>query len=211
MLIIGAKGFASEVFSVLMDNNYQEEIFFYDDVNRYDKNFLYGKQINTSINQIEFNNEIFSNHFTIGIGNPKLRKLLDEKFTLRGFELISVISNKAFISNFNVKIESGVVILPFASISPNVVIGRGAMIYYNSIITHDCIIGDYVEISPGATILGNCQIGSLTHLGSNCTILPKIKIGNNVIVAAGAVVTKDVPDNCMVAGIPAKVKKIYND
>ena len=44
------------------------------------------------------------------------------------------------------------------------------------------------------------------------TILPGVTIGNNVIVAAGAVVTKDVPDNVIVGGVPAKViKTIEND
>ncbi|MCZ3393024.1 sugar O-acetyltransferase, partial [Enterococcus faecium] len=44
------------------------------------------------------------------------------------------------------------------------------------------------------------------------TILPGVTIGNNVVVAAGAVVTKDVPDNCLVAGVPAKViRKLDND
>lgn len=38
-------------------------------------------------------------------------------------------------------------------------------------------------------------------------ILPGVKIGNNVVVAAGAVVTQDIPDNVLVAGVPAKIKK----
>jgi len=48
------------------------------------------------------------------------------------------------------------------------------------------------------------NIGNDVWLGGNVTILPGVKIGNNVVVAAGAVVTKDVPDNCVVAGVPAK-------
>ncbi|MDO4565403.1 MAG: DapH/DapD/GlmU-related protein, partial [Clostridia bacterium] len=48
-------------------------------------------------------------------------------------------------------------------------------------------------------------IGNDVWIGGNCTILPGVTIGNNVIVAAGAVVTKDVPDNCVVAGVPAKI------
>lgn len=50
-------------------------------------------------------------------------------------------------------------------------------------------------------------IGSDVWIGGNCTILPGVTIGNNVVVAAGAVVTKDVPDDCVVAGVPAKIIK----
>lgn len=39
-----------------------------------------------------------------------------------------------------------------------------------------------------------------------------IRIGNNVVIAAGAVVTKDIPDNCIAGGVPARViKEIEND
>lgn len=50
-------------------------------------------------------------------------------------------------------------------------------------------------------------VGEDVWIGGNCTILPGVTIGNNVVVAAGAVVTKDVPDNCVVAGVPAKILK----
>ena len=50
-------------------------------------------------------------------------------------------------------------------------------------------------------------IGDDVWIGGNCTILPGVTIGNNVIVAAGAVVSKDVPDNCVVGGVPAKIIK----
>ena len=56
------------------------------------------------------------------------------------------------------------------------------------------------------------HVGKDVWIGGNATILPGITIGNNVVVAAGAVVTKDVPDNCLVGGVPAKViKNIEND
>lgn len=49
-------------------------------------------------------------------------------------------------------------------------------------------------------------------IGGNVTILPGITIGNNVVVAAGAVVTHDIPDNTLVGGVPArKIKHIEND
>ena len=50
-------------------------------------------------------------------------------------------------------------------------------------------------------------IGENVWVGARAVILPGVKIGNNVVVAAGSVITKDIPDNCLVAGVPAVVKK----
>lgn len=50
-------------------------------------------------------------------------------------------------------------------------------------------------------------IGNDVWIGTNVTLLPSIKIGNGAIIAAGAVVTKDVPDYAIVAGVPAKIVK----
>ena len=55
-------------------------------------------------------------------------------------------------------------------------------------------------------------IGNDVWIGGNVTILPGVNIGNNVVVAAGAVVTKDVPDNSLIGGVPAKIiRELVND
>ena len=48
-------------------------------------------------------------------------------------------------------------------------------------------------------------LGKRVWVGAHATILPGVRIGDNAVVAAGAVVTKDVPANTVVAGVPAKV------
>ena len=48
-------------------------------------------------------------------------------------------------------------------------------------------------------------VGNDVWFGGNVTVLPGIKIGNNVVIGAGSVVTKDIPNNCIVAGNPCKI------
>lgn len=72
-------------------------------------------------------------------------------------------------------------------------------------VMHDCIINDFVTIAPNAVILGRVVIDEETYIGANSTILPETNIYKNVIVGAGAVVTKNIiePDTKYV-GIPAR-------
>jgi sugar O-acyltransferase (sialic acid O-acetyltransferase NeuD family) len=208
MLIIGAKGFAKEVLEVLHDLNLLNDICFYDDVNTTPPVKLFGQfPILKTFQEAEVYLKTIDNQFTIGIGNPLLRKKLFDKFSAIGGELISTISPLASIGSFDVQIGNGTNVLSGAVFSNGSKIGKGSIVYYNSVITHDCVIGDFVEISPSVTILGRSKVGSFTQIGSNSTILPDIKIGENVIIGAGAVVTKDIPDNCLAIGIPANVVK----
>ena len=59
----------------------------------------------------------------------------------------------------------------------------------------------------GPTEVKPIRIGPGAWLGANCTILPGVTIGAGAIVAAGAVVTNDVPPDCLTAGVPAVVKR----
>lgn len=208
MLILGAKGFAKEVLEVFHQLTKLENIAFYDDVNENIGDNLYGLfPILKNESEVKYFFSEYGNDFTIGIGNPELRFILAKKFISLGGNLVSIISNKAIIGSYDVKIENGCNVLDHAIFSNSVRVGRGCIVYYNVTITHDCEIGNYVELSPGVTLLGSCKIGSFSQIGAHAIILPKIKIGNNVKIGAGSVVTNDIPDNCVAVGVPAKVIK----
>jgi sugar O-acyltransferase (sialic acid O-acetyltransferase NeuD family) len=208
MLIVGAKGFAKEVLEVLQQLNKLHDLVFYDDVNDDVSEKLFGQfPVLRTIEEASVYFKTIDNQFTIGIGNPILRKKLCDKFTTLGGVLTSTLSPLAIIGTFDVKIGDGSNVLSGAVFSNGTILGKGCIVYYNSIITHDCTIGDFVEISPSVTLLGRSQVGSYSQIGSNTTILPDIKIGKNVIIGAGSVVTKNLPDNCVAVGIPAQIIK----
>ena len=149
MLIIGAKGFAKEILEICHQNDQLENLHFYDDVSPESPNKLFGCfPIIKNITDAEHYFNYIDNRFTIGVGNPKIRQILFEKFHSIGGEIVSTISSKAEIGSYGINIGKGANILAGAKISNDVNIGKAPIIYYNSIITHDCTIGDFAEISP---------------------------------------------------------------
>ena len=69
------------------------------------------------------------------------------------------------------------------------------------VLAHD----DSTRIYTGYGRVGKVVIGDRVFVGANSTILMNTRIGNDVIIAAGSVVTKNIPDNSVVAGVPARV------
>ena len=92
----------------------------------------------------------------------------------------------------NTMVEGLVYIPPLSRIGKNVFIGPAASLTNDPYPPSDKLIG--VTIKDGAII------------GSRAVIKAGVTIGQNSVVAMGAVVTRDVPDNVLVAGVPAKVK-----
>ena len=203
MLVIGSKGFATQLFDVLYQLNLNENISFYDDKDSQEK-IVWGKYNvlkNTKQAQQYFEKD---NRFCLGIGKPSTRKILFEKFSSLGGKCQTIISPFAHVGSVDVIIGEGSTILTNAIIESTSTMGMGTLVNLSVTITHNNCIGDFCEFSPGVHVSGNCIIGNNCYFGTGAVVLPKIKIGNNVIIGAGSVVTKDVPDNTIVVGIPAK-------
>jgi len=130
------------------------------------------------------------------------------------------VGNNVVISHYTnlygCELADDVFIGPFVEIQSNVKIGNRSRVSSHTFICSSVIIGEDVFIAHGVMFTNDkfteekndwiertTIIGNNVRIGSNATILP-VKIGNNVVIGAGAVVTKDVPDHCVVKGNPAR-------
>ena len=118
-----------------------------------------------------------------------------------------------------VSIGKNAVIMMGAVINIGAEIGEGTMIDMNAVLGARATIGKNVHVGAGAVVAGVLEPPSATPviieddvlIGANAVVLEGVKVGKGSVVAAGAVVTEDVPENCVVAGSPAKVIKTKDE
>lgn len=201
MIVAGAGGHALELLDILISQGKDQNLFFYDDIN----DLILFKNRHPVIHKKEDLKQILSidSEFLLGTGNPKTRNYFYNLFKQMGGIHISIKGKGIAFSNFSKSYEADIFNLCF--IGADTEIGKGTLINTGAQVHHEVKIGEFCDINPGAVLLGKCEIGDLSNIGANSTILPKISIGKNVIVGAGSVVTKNVPDDCIVVGVPARI------
>lgn len=87
--------------------------------------------------------------------------------------------------------------------------GIGVVIHSDAEIGDNCVIGQHVTVGGGNNRYpGVPKIGNNVYISHGAIVFGGITIGNNVTIGANAVVTKPVPDNAIVAGVPAKILRI---
>lgn len=192
--------------------------------------------IKGNINDIIFDPEMktfLSENSGVLFGDWKIIQPLLEKYhdQLEDYVVENDRSNSAIplldTKNLHARIEPGAIIREHVEIGKNAIIMMGAVINIGAIIGEGTMIDMNVVVGGRGTIGKNCHIGagaviagvieppSATPVivedhvvvGANAVLLEGVRVGKGSVVAAGAVVVDDVPENVVVAGIPARVIK----
>jgi sugar O-acyltransferase (sialic acid O-acetyltransferase NeuD family) len=145
----------------------------------------------------------------VGVGQIKSsgpRRRLYLRLKDIGFSLPVIISESAVVLH-NVTLGEGTYAGENSYIGPHASIGIMCIINTGAVVEHDCRIGDFSHISISSSLAGTVSVGNGTMIGMGACVTNGVSVGNDVIVSAGTVVRKDVPDKSLVSGNRARLQK----
>ncbi len=122
----------------------------------------------------------------------------------------TLIDPSAFVSR-SASIGRGCVIYPGAFIGCRARLDHFVFCLSGCTINHDNVLEERVMLTSRVTLAGSVYIEQRAYLGQGANVRQNIRIGRKSLVGMGAVVVKDVPPNCVVAGNPAHVISENND
>lgn len=119
-------------------------------------------------------------------------------------ELLPALAHPSAVVSPSATLGVGTVVFPKAVVNASARLGCATIVNTSAVVEHDCAIGDGAHIAPGALMLGGSSAGDLAWIGAGSVVLPGIRVGSRAVVGAGAVVTRDVADDVVVVGCPAR-------
>jgi len=207
IIIFGSGGHAKVVLELLEELNY-DIIGFIDSyekpgIEKYGYKVL-GDESLLSLCLQKFN----TTNVVIAVGDNNHRRDIFQKLYKLNADLTYpvIISPNSVISK-RICIEQGSVIMDGVIVHAGCAIKQFAVINTAALLEHDCNIDSFVSIAPRASLGGGVKIGENSYIGVSSTIIQKRIIERNTVVAAGSVVTQDMPEQVLVAGVPAVIKK----
>ncbi|TWX34026.1 acetyltransferase [Frigoribacterium sp. ACAM 257] len=141
--------------------------------------------------------------WVVGIGAPSVRRSIAARLAPLAPAAPALVHPAATLGS-DVTLDVGTIVCAGARISTHVRIGRHVHLLANSATGHDVVIGDHVSINPGAVVSGAVTVGRDSLVGAGSTVLQQLRVGERCVVAAAACVVRDVADDLVVRGVPAR-------
>ena len=144
--------------------------------------------------------------FLVAIGGARGRERIElhDRLVAAGLHAVVAVHPRAFVAR-DVILGPGAQVLAGACVGTEVRLGRCCIINTGAAVDHETSLGHGVHIGPGASVAGCVEIGDYAFVGIGAVILPRVRVGQNAIVGAGSVVTRDIPENVVAFGSPARV------
>jgi len=142
--------------------------------------------------------------FVVALGSPRFRKSIVERMESQGKVPFGKLIHPAVRYSQYVKISEGCIITAGCILTSQILLGRHCICNLSSTVGHDVSFGDYVTVAPRVAISGNVVLGDGVEVGTGAVLIEKLSVGSGSFVGAGSLVTKTIPENVLVVGVPAR-------
>lgn len=209
IVIIGAGGFGREVAWLIEEINKIKKkwnlIGFIDDEIIFQDERINGYPVVGNIEWLKQQELYVVN----AIGDPIIKKNIMAKLK-NSKNKYPVLIHPNVIYSERISFGEGTIVCAGNILTVNIEIGKHVIINLDCTIGHDVVLKDYVTVLPSVNISGAVTVEECVSIGTGSAIIQGITIGKNSIVGAGAVVVKDLPENCTAVGSPAKPIKFHD-
>ena len=141
----------------------------------------------------------------IGIGGNRVREAVATNILslLPDFSFATVIHPATTIAG-DVRLGGGTFVAAGVIMNTGSRVGNHVIVNTRASIDHDCVLDDFSFIAPGATLAGSVTVQRSAFVGTGASVIPGRTVGARAIVGAGAAVVRDVADDAVVGGVPAR-------
>ena len=168
---------------------------------------FYGKEgFNRWLSDTDLRKASVSFLVAIGGARGEDRHLIQKFMEESGLSSITLIHPAAFCAG-NAALGRGTQVMANSTVGVDVKIGEACIVNTGATVDHESVLSDGVHVCPGSHIAGEVRIGPYSMIGIGAVVLPGVNIGSNVIVGAGSVVIRDVANDVVVCGNPARTLK----
>ena len=203
LVIVGKGGFAREVEWLVERINFFNKTW----------NFIGFIDNELSASNVVGNDDFVCNcseelYAAIAIGTSDTRRKIYQQYKKNPNIKFPNLIDPSVLYSSRISFGVGNIICAGTILTVDISIGNCNIINLDCTVGHDAIIEDFVTVNPSVNLSGNTTVGSGSNIGTGTQVIQGISIGRNSVIGAGAVVNKNLPDNCTAVGVPAKVIKI---
>ncbi len=140
----------------------------------------------------------------VALGNPDLRLAVAGRIRAAGVPLLNAVHPSAVVMP-SAALGHGIMVGATAVINSNAHIADNVIVNTGAVVEHDCSVAEGAAVGPGAHLGGRAVLGSCAFLGTGAIVNSRITVGARTVVGSGAVVTRNLPEQVLALGVPARV------
>jgi sugar O-acyltransferase (sialic acid O-acetyltransferase NeuD family) len=142
--------------------------------------------------------------FVVAVGDPRVRCDIVCGMLRNNLPRFATLIHSSSLLGPNTSVAQGSLICAGSVLTSSITVGAQSIVNLGVTVGHDANIGDFCTLAPQVSVSGNVDIGDGAEIGTSASLRQNVCVGRGAMLGMGSVLTKDIPDDSMFFGAPAK-------